>query len=97
MNLKTGTKIRILAASLLLAATALGGMSGPSPVKNATGCSRSDHGGLPTAGGCEYGGDGCYDCIYSDRYGYKRCYEYPDGSIAGCEPWSPDMDDPWGW
>ncbi len=92
MNVRTGTRIRLLVTLLLLAATALSGKAASIVDKNATGCSFcSDC--RPTGTGCAPGGDGCYDCLYSNQYGWYECYENLDGSvIAGCNPWSPDQD-----
>ena len=97
MSVRTGTKTRIAVLFLLLAATALASLAGPAPFKNATGCSFVD-GTFPTPGGCVTGSGGCYECIHSDQYGYKKCYEWPAGEIAGCSPWSPENNDGnWGW
>jgi hypothetical protein len=85
---KLGTKVRILAALLLLAAAALSGTSAPGLTKNATGCWRSETGGSPGLSGCQGGGDGCYVCLHSDRYGIYHCFESPDGEIIYCAPGS---------
>lgn len=91
MNVKTGTKVRILLCLLLLAATALGGLTGRAATKNAAGCSFL--GGFASIGGCEYGSGSCYDCLYSDSQGYIRCWESPDGWggwLVYCGGWSPE-------
>lgn len=84
MNAKTGTRMRILAALLLLGSTALSGTAGPGSAKRATGCSLT--GGSPGPDGCTGGEDGCYDCLHSDRYGIYECYESPDGATLYCQP-----------
>ena len=92
MSVRTGTRIRLLATLLLLAATALSGKAASIVDKNATGCSLYPD-SSPSNNGCRPGGDGCYDCLYSNQYGWYECYENLDGSIIGaCNPWSPDQD-----
>lgn len=82
-----GTKIRLaILFMLILTATATGGMSAPAPTKNAVGCSWMP--GEAQYGGCAGGSGSCYECIYSDRFGYIKCYETPDGSYKGCHPWT---------
>jgi hypothetical protein len=78
--------MRILAAILLSAATALTSLSAHPPEKNATGCWLSQNGGNPTYDGCGGGGDSCYICLHSDRYGIYHCYESPSGEIIYCSP-----------
>jgi hypothetical protein len=88
MSLKTGTKLRIFAALLLMvAARALSGYMGPSSPKNAVGCSIKDSTGEATANGCGSGGDGCWECGHSDGGGGTyTCWENADGTIGGCLP-----------
>jgi hypothetical protein len=87
MSLKTGTKLRILAALLLMvAASALSGYTGPSSPKNAVGCSMRDSTGEATSTGCDFGGDGCWECGHSDGGGTYTCWENADGTIGGCSP-----------
>jgi hypothetical protein len=94
MSIRTGTWIRILATLLLLAATSLGGTTVPGVAKGATGCSFTPD-SSPTSTTCLSGGDGCYDCLYTTRYGWYECWENGDGSfIAGCSPWSPENENP---
>jgi hypothetical protein len=87
MNVSAGTRIRILATSFLLTATALGGITTARQVKNAEGCSL-DEDSRPSRGGCEGGGHGCYDCLYSDPAGIIECFESPDGDTMVCQPFA---------
>ena len=93
MNVKRATAARmVLAALMLLAATALG-KPGSVQVKNNEGCSWDYNGGSSSQNGCVSGGDGCWDCIYSSQYGYMICFESPDGWggwVIHCRGWSPD-------
>jgi hypothetical protein len=87
MNVRTGTKLRILATLLLVvAATALGGSTGPGTPKNAVGCSLIDSTYMATDGSCQYGGDGCWECQHSTGGGTFTCWENSDGTIGGCSP-----------
>lgn len=83
--MRNPTKARIATLALLLAATSLGGMSTPAPLKNATGCSLEED-AKPSARGCIFGAAGCYDCGYSDPFGIIQCFENIDGTIAYCQP-----------
>jgi hypothetical protein len=87
MNVKTGTKLRILATLLLVVvATALGGSTGPGSPKNAVGCSLIDSTGAAMDDTCGSGGDGCWECGHSTGGGTFTCWENADGTIGGCLP-----------
>jgi hypothetical protein len=86
MSLKTGTKLRLLAALLLLTSTTLGGRTVPLPAKDAAGCSLESTDGGPGRGGCGDGQGGCYHCFRNDGGDLSECWESADGLTAFCEP-----------
>lgn len=88
---------RVLIASLLLGSSLSRGATerGFLPKatlqdgKDATGCSRvDDDQGFPMGfqnGGCrENVSGGCYDCTYSNHFGFTRCLESGDGESFFC-------------
>jgi hypothetical protein len=86
MSLKIGTKLRLLAALLLLTSTALSGRISPIAAKDATGCSLEDSDGGPIHGGCDDSGGGCYRCFRNEGGDLSECWETADGTIAFCDP-----------
>ena len=93
MSLKAGTRFRLVFAALLLSAVAtLGQAADSARDKNASGCSLSEEGGTATADGCRLGGESCWDCLYSDQYGYIMCHESfnATGWSYYCYAWQPE-------
>ncbi|RPH57251.1 hypothetical protein EHM82_01695 [bacterium] len=85
MRIENGTRIRLCATALFIAAAAFSGLAAPAQVKDAVGCSLVPDSG-PRRGGCFGDGPGCYECYYNYGSVELICYENIDGSISHCTP-----------